>query len=561
MKKSLFHKFAILLLALPALACGLLSADPTPTPEPTATTAPTDTPAPTNTPAPTPTPQPSPTTDITADFIPYENTEMGLSLQYPADWAVQDFFVVLLATDEQLFDAPEAVQEGAVMVVAADTTETLGDTDPVALVNEAVGQFSLSADAAIVDGPNPVVIQGQDAAVARIEGTSDATGDALVGLVTVIINGDNVGVSLGFTPKESESQYLPVIQAIMNTIVVSQPEETGDYVPGNPPTADNSIPLAVGDTFPGTLETDSPQAFIVTGQADSPINILVNPLNDELDLLIEIFDADSNSLTQVDESFSGEAEETTFIPPADGDYFIQVEDYYGMAGDFEISLSVGEAQAPIEPVQIEPGHLVEGSLTGQAAEYLFPATAGQSSVIFVIPDENLDATVTIKGSDGEILVDEVDHGFAGKAEALTFTPEADGEYHIIVDAFAVPEGDYTLFVSDPTSSFTADGEVEEGASQNFRACVPANAGLVVFVEPAEGFDAIVDFRGAGGGQLVDTTDSGFSGEPEAAVLTIGADSSTDYPIIVSVGGFGGQGGSFSILIGSTSSEPVVIDGC
>jgi hypothetical protein len=555
MKNRLFHKLLILLLALPALACGLFAADPTPTPEPTATTAPTATPAPTETPAPTPTPEPSPTPDFTADFVTYENAETGLSLQHPADWAIQDFFVLLLATDEEILDAPETLEEGAVVVVTAGDTESLGSTDPVELVNEAVEQFGLSEDVAIVDGPNPITIQGQDAAIARIEGTSDETGEGRVGLVVVIINGEWAAVGLGYTLPETEAEHLPVIEAILNTIVVSEPVETEPEAPVD------AIPLAVGDLYPGTLADNGVADFVFTGQTDTPITVLVEPLDDELDLVFEIFDAEFNSLVRLDESFSGEAEETVFTPPANGEYFIRVEEFLGTAGGFEISLAAGGEQTPSASIVLIPGQLVEGSLAGEAIEYLFPATAGQPATILMLPDEELDATLTILGSDGSILVEEIDEGFSGEIEMITFTPESDGEFIVLADAFFEPEGNFSIFLIAPETVFTAEGEVAADGSQDYRVCVPANAFLVVFVEPEEDFDVVVNLHGAAGGTLTDETDTGFPGDPEAAILTEVTDANSDYPVIVSVSGFAGQGGSFSVTITSTLPDGVVIDGC
>jgi hypothetical protein len=506
---------------------------------------------------PTATPEPVPT----ADFVTYENAEMGLTVQHPADWAVQDFFVLLLATQEELFDAPGAIQEGAVMVIAADTTESLGNTDPVALVSEAVEQFDLSDDATIVDGPNPVVIQGQDAAIARIEGTSEETNQALVGLVVVIINGNQAAVGFGYTPQESEAEYLPVIEAVLNTIVVSEPIETEPDTTDNPPTTEGATPLAVGDNFASNLAENSPQDFIFTGQAGSPVTIDVEPLSDELDLVVEIFDVNLDSLMRVDDAFTGEAEQVIFTPPADGVYFVRVEDFFGTAGDFEITVAAGGVEVSTDLARLESGLLVQGRLDGDPIQYLFTGIAGLPSTIFLNPEEDLDATLTVLGTDGAVLVEEVDDGFSGEAEAITFTPETDGDYVLVVDAFSQVQGGYSLFLIDPDAAFTAEGVVPEDGEQTYRVCVPANAFLVVFADPEEDFDNVVNFNGPGGDQLIDQTDNGFSGEAEAVILTEGVTTDTAYVVVVSVSGFAGQGGNFDIIITSTSPEGVVIDGC
>ena len=159
------------------------------------------------------------------------------------------------------------------------------------------------------------------------------------------------------------------------------------------------------------------------------------------------------------------------------------------------------------------------------------------------------------------LVDEVDDGFSGESEAISFTPDADGQFVVTIDAFGSLQGDYKIFLVDLEAAYTDQSSVPNNDSQNFRACVPANAILVVLVEPEEDFDIVVNLNGPGGGTLIDQTDNGFSGEPEAVVFTDGETFDTEYAVIISVSGFGGQGGDFNITISSTSPDGVVIDGC
>ena len=563
MKNSLFNKLIILLFALPALACALTDGDePTATPAATAevaapTAAPTDVP-------PTPTLEAEPTVDVTAGFVSYTSDETGITVQHPADWAVQDFFVLVIATDETLFDAPGAIQDGAGVVFAAGPADEFESTDPISLASEAVIEFDLSDDATIVEGPTAVTIQGQEAAIAKVEGTPEETGVPLVGLAVVVVNGDRVGVGLGITPQENEAEYLPIFEAMFNTIEVGEPIEIEDpSTSGELPTADGSTMLSVGDVFASTFDEDGNRDFIFAGEAGGTVTFSVEPLEDEIDLVIEIFDADQNSLVRQDDGFSGEGEQIVFIPPTNGDYFIRVSDFFGTPGGFNINVIAGGVQGSVDPeaVRLEPNLLTEGTLTGEASQYVFSATAGEPTTIFLIPQDDWDPTLTILGSDGGILAGEVDEGFSGESETITFTPALDGDYIVMVDAFGISEGGFSLFLIDPEFTFTADGSAPTDGAQDYRVCVPMNASVAVVVIPDEDFDAVIDISGPEGAQLIDQVDGGSSGDSEAVVLTEGVNPDADYPIIVSVGGWAGQSGNFTVIITSTSGNGVELDGC
>jgi hypothetical protein len=321
--------------------------------------------------------------------------------------------------------------------------------------------------------------------------------------------------------------------------------------------------LVVGETLASTLDENSPKDFIVTGQAGSTVTFSVEPDEDESDLVIEIFDANLNSLIRQDDGISGESEVVAFAPPADGIYFIRVNDFFGAAGSFEISVTEGGIRETIDPEasRLEPNQLLETAVTGESAQYLFAGTAGQPSIIFLIPEEDWDPTLTILGTDGTVLVNEVDEGFPGQSETITFTPTTDGDYIVLVDAFSLAEGGFSLFLIDPALAFTADGVVSTDESQDYRVCVPMNASLVVVVSPADDFDTVININGPDGVQLIDEVDGGSSGDSEAVIVTEGVDPDADYPVIVSVGGWAGQDGDFSVVITSTSAESVVLDGC
>lgn len=568
MKKSLFQKSIILLFALPALACALTGGEEptaTPTTAPVATTEVIATVPATEVP-PTPTLEVvvEPTVDLTADFISHTSPETGITVQHPSDWAIQDFFILLIATDETIFDAPGAISEGAGVVFAAGPAEDFESTNPIDLANEAVVQFELSDDVTIVEGPTELTINGQPAAIAKIEGTPDQTGILMSGIAVVVINDDRVVVGLGMTPKETEEEYIPTIEAMFNTIEVGEAVEEPEVTNTEGPTMDGSTMLSVGDIFASPLNEDGQRDFFFNGQAGETVTFTIEPQDDAMDLVMEIFDADLNSLVRQDNEFSGDPEVVIFTPLADGTYFIRVSDFYGATGSFNVTAVAGavESTEPIsETISLETGQLTEGALTGAPRYYAFTGTAGQPTTILLLPTEDLDATIAILGSDGTILVDEIDEGFSGDPEAVTFTPDADGEYLLLVDAFSTPQGDFNLFIFDSENSLKVEGTVPDNSFQNYRVCVPANATLIVAVLPVGSLDPVINLNGPGGGQLINPIDGGGIGDPEAIMFSDGADSGTEYPVIISIESYDGVSGDFELFVSSTSTENVVLDGC
>jgi hypothetical protein len=563
MKKSLFHKLFILLFALPALACGLFGEDPTPTVIPTeAAAAPTD-PPPTDTPLPptdTPeppadTPEPTAETNISADFVTLESPELGLSIQHPADWVSEDFFVLIIASSQEVLDSPDTPEEGAAMILLTGSTDELGADNPADLLEVGLEEFDLGENYTIVDGPNSVVIQGQDAVTARIEGSAEDTEVELVGLAVAIVEGDYAAFGLGFTPQETEEEYLPIFEAMINSMILSEPTGVDPEFPLDP------LTLAVGDNFASTLEEDTPLDFILTGQANSPITIQIDPIDDGLDLVMELFDTDLNSLERVDDAFTDEAEILIFSPPADGQYYLRVEEYYGEAGGFIISVTQGSALAPTDVTPLAAGQVVLGRLDGEPVNYIVSGEAGVPAAIIVVPEEDMDPNLTIVSTEGVVLAEENDAGFSGEFEGISYTPEVDGDIVVIVDAFGLAEGDYAIYLMDPDTAFTAEGTIELGGGQEYRVCVPGGNAPIVFVNPEEGFDPFIKLLGADGSELTRQVDRGASGDAEFAVLTDEESSDEDYPVIISIWGFGGQGGSFTLWAASTSPDGVVLDGC
>src|SRR5688572_27073685 len=143
----------LILLSLPVLAC---SVDTGGGETPAATTAPVSTDAPvatattapqeTATTAATDTPAATATTEAPDVELGEEFTDeaAGVTLQYPTGWATSGFGgFIIFASDQQLIDDSESIDEGALaVVVAGDTAEMeVQSDDPVEVLEAFLADF------------------------------------------------------------------------------------------------------------------------------------------------------------------------------------------------------------------------------------------------------------------------------------------------------------------------------------------------------------------------------------------------------------------------------------
>lgn len=209
--------------------------DPTATPEPvpvatdtpvvvdTATPVPTETAAPTPTPEPTETPTPVPTPEVTVEFVEYTSEFAGLTLSHPEEWALFDFFFVIIASrqdildlmmDSALTDDALALESGAILIAIAGATEEFNITDPLELLDEFADE---AEDIEIVEGPTEIVINGQNASRLLVRARAD---DMELMILSVVIHSEEFGRSaalLGMTPVEGAEEFLPLLEAIIES--------------------------------------------------------------------------------------------------------------------------------------------------------------------------------------------------------------------------------------------------------------------------------------------------------------------------------------------------------
>lgn len=232
-KTHIILVFIVLLFIFGLTACGSSEPEPTATPLPEATEAQTEdaavaeseteTEAPTATavPEPTATAEPEPTADLSAGFTELVSENTGITVRYPGDWAMDDNFMLMLASDPEMMAGGEDFTSGALLVAFNGPIDEFESPDPTDILEVSSDTFDLGEDSTMSD-IEALTINGQDAAKATVTGVGDS-GIPLTALVHVIVNGENVVIMMAATPTDGAEEYVPVLEAIASSVTVSAP--------------------------------------------------------------------------------------------------------------------------------------------------------------------------------------------------------------------------------------------------------------------------------------------------------------------------------------------------
>ena len=569
----------ILSLALFLAACGGKE-EPTPTPEPpppTAVPEPTDTPEPepTAVPEPTeeptavpePTEEPEPTavpepTDVPApDFQEFSSDEAGLTVGYPADWSADtsslDFLV--FATSDELLSGPQEGMQGAVVAVLPGNLADFESTDAMGVLAEMIAQLSMD-DAEVVDGPTAVTINGLEGATDVLHIISDS-GTPQTAKVTVVTNGERVAIMVGTTPTETEDDYLDAFTALAASIslreptAVAEPDGGGEIALG-----ESEGFLLYGDAVTGTLTEGAPVSWDFIGLEGEVVDISVEPLADNLDVVLDVQDDAGNSVLEFPLDDSCGAEELLgFEIPASGTYLIVISGYDDTTGDYQLTLAeagsanVGTGGDIAEGDLLEMSKIYQGTMDGvNSVTWLFAGKAGEFADITVSPiDNDLDVVLDVLDPSGFSLLDEpLDNSFDAEYIRILRLPE-DGVYTVVVSSFDGAAGDYEMLVeesylSQPATFVFASYDIDDAETvHDFPFTTFAGELVVTQVMPDLDLDVVLGIYNDDTDELIEEIDdsTGF----EEAIFVAPDDGN----YLFRVSGYEGSTGAYDInLIGS-----------
>lgn len=228
------NKFGPLLALLPLLLALLLGCSTDRLPEVETQDSPPDT---------TPTAQPTATPDITADFVAYLNPELGIALQHPPSWVIQEGNPWQIATDPELLESTDGATTGAILAI---TQFTVLFEDLAEGLEEFVGERE---GMRVIESAAPVTINGQEAAAMTMI-SIDSSGIEYTLLFRLIRHQGATMLVSAVTP--DHERYQPLLEAIIDTVIISAPPATLA-----PPTL---TPIPIPTTPPADSTSESGEA-------------------------------------------------------------------------------------------------------------------------------------------------------------------------------------------------------------------------------------------------------------------------------------------------------------
>jgi hypothetical protein len=153
-----------------------------------------------------------------------------------------------------------------------------------------------------------------------------------------------------------------------------------------------------GETVQGSLDAGQTAVWTFVGTAEQAVTIILQP-DEDSDMALELQDEDGVILEASDNGFSGEEERIEGTLPIDGTYQIVVEEYWGEASTYELTLLEGG----------EAGVLGGSGILIVSADMGTPTAEGQTSagVYLDLLTEDYEVTVWTLSTDGEIDSEEM----------------------------------------------------------------------------------------------------------------------------------------------------------
>lgn len=476
----------------------------------------TNLPKPTFTPPPKPTP--APTSFLLSNWEMIGDETYGMEMAIPADWADMSGDIQLDTTELKspvglisLFAAnnprtgtallaEKDIQSGA-FAAGLMANYDLPSENPVVAIQSLVQQ--LGAENKVVSEITPVTIRGESAAYVDVLGNPiffpDGKGQNLVTRIYLFsgsVDDDTEEkiqpVFLFSTTLPDWERYLPFFVQMADTIQMLTRDQDVILGEGRLQVAGE---LEVGSVTNGRLDTGVKDVWTFSVVDPVYTTVMLNPAADNLDLTLTILDPLGQTINTVDNGFAGDIETITdLFLIQEGVYVVEVSDFFGEGGSYQLTLSQTEIPQFSGGGQIKIGQGIQSEVGENSRQYwTFEGSAGLMVSVVLEPGANFDAVLTLFGPDGSQLVG-LDEGFSGDAEVLAgFSLPVTGEYTVMVGSFGNNGGPYTLSLDEgdeETSNFYDAGDLFYGDSK--QETLQAYEAHTWFFEGKAGDDVVVD---------------------------------------------------------------------
>ena len=206
--------------------------------------------------------------------------------------------------------------------------------------------------------------------------------------------------------------------------------------------------IEFGQEISSRLFANEKHSWAFDGVAGQTISIIVNPLNEQMDIVLRLYGPNGEKLLELDEGFSGDPEIIAgYVLEINGLYTIEVKDFSARNGDYTLSLDEGG-----DEVQnfYDAGDLVSGDFKQEVLQeneiqawFFYGFTGDEISLIVTPLNSNADLMIWLLSPQLERLAS-VDDTLAGESERIDITLAEDGQYVVLVQDFFGEPGSYQI---------------------------------------------------------------------------------------------------------------------
>jgi hypothetical protein len=159
--------------------------------------------------------------------------------------------------------------------------------------------------------------------------------------------------------------------------------------------ADDKGTIGAGDTVEGELVGEERHGYVLT-ESGTFVNILVETTTEEMDLVLEVYDAAGEEIRSVDAGLGGDEERISGLEvPANSTYVIVVRNFFGNDGDYTLTVEESDVQGGIF---IYADDNDDAATTGFTSADLFAD---------LLTSDGYDVTVWVASEEEELTSDDV----------------------------------------------------------------------------------------------------------------------------------------------------------
>ncbi len=263
-------------------------------------------------------------------FIPYVTglNEMILTALYPREWHTFGSASGAILSSSQAFidsGATDDLGDGAAIVIETTSTNLLGSDNPTQILTDLLQQ---QTGLERVTAVSPMMVDEWPAATAnahRIVGEAD-----YLVIFTFITVQDQVILLLSTAPNAQQAEIATVNETFVDSIEIFTPA-TINYLEDEVVYGQKVQAMALPGGITGVF---------FNGQANEVVNVMVEPLDDDLALEVSILGGEGAPITAT--IFGGVTSMEGVTLPETSPYFVAVRGRDGTSGEFELRIELDE---------------------------------------------------------------------------------------------------------------------------------------------------------------------------------------------------------------------------